>query len=151
MIVSAIMWQLQRIQRLERDAVSDGGERGRPAAGIGDPVFSVIDAVFSHIASEELLLEAISEEASLRAEWEVHRTHHTRARLACFRLATCGEDDRNAQFEELRAVLGGHALHEMLVVRALREAAVADAFQLSGDRPNELEPAGSLQGAEVSG
>lgn len=150
MIVSAIMWQLQRIQRLERDAVAEGRELGRPAAGIGDPVFNVVDAVVSHIASEELLLEGISE-AGLRAQWEVHRTHHTKARLACFRLATCGEDDRIARFEELRAILGGHARHEMLVVRALRDAAGTDALRLPGDRPNDLDPAASLRGADASG
>jgi hypothetical protein len=142
MIVSAIMWQLQRIQRLERDAVADAGELGRLPPGIGDPVFNVIDAVLSHIASEELLLEARSE-SCVRAEWEVHRIHHTRARLACFRLATCGEDDRIGRFEDLRSVLGGHARHEMLVVRAIRDAAGGDALRLSGDRPNELERAGS--------
>jgi hypothetical protein len=150
MIVSAIMWQLQRIQRLERDAVADDGKLDRPMPGVGDPVFSVIDAVFSHIASEEQLLEAVSQ-GRVRAEWELHRIHHTQARLACFRLATSGENDRTARFQDLRAVLGGHARHEMLVVRALRDAMGSDTHRLAAERPNELDPDGSLQGAEASG
>lgn len=131
MIVSAIMWQLQRIQRLEHAVTPD-------ARDLGCPLFDVIDALFGHIASEESMLENVSD-ARVRAEWADHRVHHARARLACFRLATCDAVDRLSLFDELRTVLRGHAQHEMLVVRALRGA--SDDESLGGCRDGTSEAA----------
>lgn len=81
-------------------------------------MFCVVDAVYSHIASEELLFSE-HEELSALPEWAQHRVHHARARLRCFWLVTCNEADRGARLEHLQAVLCDHARDEMLLLSGL--------------------------------
>lgn len=90
-------------------------DRGMLAAG---PMFSFIDAVYRHVASEDLLFGQNSN-FSPPPEWAQHRVHHARAQLCCFWLATCDEADRGARFEHLHSVLCDHARHEMLLLSGL--------------------------------
>jgi hypothetical protein len=106
------MVELERFQQVVRVVRDD---RGVLAAA---PMFGFIDAVYRHVASEELLFGE-SSNFSPPPEWGQHRVHHARARLCCFWLATCNEADRGARFEHLQSVLCDHARHEMLLLSGL--------------------------------
>lgn len=115
-IVSDIIRQLQSIHRLERAISFDAGNPVN-----GGSMFAVIEAVFEHIASEEVILRELSHPA-VHTEWEAHRMRHTQARLGCFWVATCDGAHAPVRFDQLRAILREHARHEIIVVSALRVA-----------------------------
>jgi hypothetical protein len=111
-VVPSIMRQLRRIQRLER--VVDGIPPARTSG-----LFELIDEVWGHVATEDCVLGHLASAGPLREAVVAHGVHHTRARLACFAVATCDDADLNEHVGALRAVLRDHAQHEMCVVQAL--------------------------------
>jgi len=132
-VVTRIMRQHRQIQRLHALVRTEG----RPCdAAMAD----LVEAVLVHTSSTESLLSRISDEHVAR-DLEAHRVHHSRAKLAFFRVATCPEAAFAHELAQLESVLREHAQHEARLVQSLAEALGEEFLEVLGEQMAMLEPA----------
>jgi hypothetical protein len=133
-VVTRIMRQHRQIQRLHALVKAES----RPCdATMAD----LVEAVLVHTSSTEALLTKIRDERVVR-DLEAHRLHHSRAKLAFFRAATCPEAAFAHEVVQLESVLRDHAQHEARLVQSLAEALGEDLLEVLGEQMAMLEPAG---------
>lgn len=138
-VVTRIMRQHRHIQRLHGLVKTDL----RPCdAAMAD----LVEAVLVHTSSTEALLAKIRDERVVR-DVEAHRVHHSRAKLAFFRVATCSEAAFARELRQLESVLSEHAQHEAKVVQSLTHAFGEEVLEVLGDQMAMLEPAASVEPA----
>jgi hypothetical protein len=132
-VVTRIMRQHRQIQRLHAFVKAEG----RPC---DTSMADLVEAVLVHTSSTESLLSRISDERVAR-DLEAHRVHHSRAKLAFFRAATCSETAFAAELAQLEAILREHAQHEARLVQSLAEALGEEFLEVLGEQMAMLEPA----------
>ncbi len=104
------MRQHRQIQRLHALVKAES----RPCdAAMAD----LVEAVLVHTSSTEALLTKIRDERVVR-DLEAHRVHHSRAKLAFFRAATCPEAAFAHEVLQLESVLREHAARSKCPCRA---------------------------------
>lgn len=132
-VVTRIMRQHRQIQRLHGLVKTEY----RPSdATMAD----LVEAVLVHTSSTEALLAKVHDERVER-DLEAHRVHHSRAKLAFFRVATCPEVTLPRELAQLEFVLREHAQHEAKVVQSLTLAFGEDLLEVLGEQMATLEPA----------
>jgi hypothetical protein len=131
-VVSRIMRQHRLIQRLQGIVRAES----RPSdAAMAD----LVEAVLVHTSATETLLATIRDERVER-DLEAHRVHHSRAKLAFFRAATCPEAAFARELAQLESVLREHAQHEAKVVQSLTHVFGEDVLEVLGEQMAMLEP-----------
>lgn len=136
-VVTRIMRQHRHIQRLQGLVKAEC----RPCdATMAD----LVEAVLVHTSSTETLLSKIHDERVER-DLEAHRVHHSRAKLAFFRVATCHEAAFAGELAQLESVLREHAQHEAKVVQSLTHAFGEEVLEVLGDQMAMLEPASPVE------
>lgn len=131
-VVTRIMRQHRHIQRLHGLVKTES----RPCDGT---MADLVEAVLVHTGSTETLLGRIRDERVER-DLEAHRVHHSRAKLAFFRVATCPEAAFARELAQLESVLREHAQHEAKVVQSLTHAFGEEVLDVLGEQMAMLEP-----------
>lgn len=132
-VVARIMRQHRQIQRLQGLVRAESRPSDRAMADL-------VEAVLVHTSATETLLATVRDERVAR-DVEAHRVHHSRAKLAFFRAATCAEAAFARELAQLESVLREHAQHEAKVVQSLTHAFGEDVLEVLGDQMAVLEPA----------
>jgi hypothetical protein len=132
-VVTRIMRQHREIQRLHGFVKAESHPCDATMADL-------VEAVLVHTSSTEALLLRICDERVVR-DLEAHRVHHSRAKLAFFRVATCPEAAFAREIAQLESVLREHAQHEARLVQILAEALGEDLLEVLGEQMAMLEPA----------
>ena len=139
-IVASIMRQHRRIQRLHALIKSSQARGTRlDERAMGD----LAEAVLAHTGSTEELLGNVRDER-IERDLQAHRMHHSRVKLAFFRVATCTEASLAAVLEQLESVLREHALHEAKVVQRLTQVFGEDVLEVLGEQMTMLDPAAAM-------
>ncbi|HEX8796345.1 MAG TPA: hypothetical protein VF765_35585 [Polyangiaceae bacterium] len=131
-VVTRIMRQHRHIQRLHGLVKVESHPCDATMADL-------VEAVLVHTSSTEMLLAKIRDERVER-DVEAHRVHHSRAKLAFFRVATCPQDVFARELAQLESVLREHAQHEAKVVQSLTHAFGEEVLEVLGDQMEMLEP-----------
>ncbi len=131
-VVTRIMRQHRLIQRLHGLVKVDS----RPC---DTTMADLVEAVLVHTSSTETLLAKIRDERVER-DLEAHRVHHSRAKLAFFRVATCPEAAFARELAQLESVLREHAQHEAKIVQSLTHAFGEDVLEVLGEQMAMLVP-----------
>jgi hypothetical protein len=135
-VVTRIMRQHRQIQRLHTFLKAESHPCDATMADL-------VEAVLVHTSSTEALLTRIRDERVVR-DLEAHRVHHSRAKLAFFRVATCPEAAFARELAQLESVLREHAQHEARLVQSLAEALGEEFLEVLGEQMAMLEPAAEL-------
>lgn len=136
-VVSRIMRQHRQIQRLQGLVRAES----RPSDAA---MAELVEAVLVHTSATESLLATVRDERVER-DLEAHRVHHSRAKLAFFRVATCPEAALARELGQLEAVLREHAQHEAAVVQSLTHVFGEDVLEVLGEQLAMLEPAAAVE------
>ena len=132
-VVARIMRQHRQIQRLH-------GMVKTECHPFDAMMADLVEAVLVHTSTTEALLAKVRDERVER-DVEAHRVHHSRAKLAFFRVATCPEATVAGELAQLESVLREHAQHEAKVVQSLTMALGEDLLEVLGEQMAMLEPA----------
>jgi hypothetical protein len=132
-VVTRIMRQHRHIQRLHGFVKAESHPCDAKMADL-------VEAVLVHTSSTEALLAKIRDE-QVERDLEAHRMHHSRAKLAFFRVATCHEAAFARELAKLESVLREHAQHEARLVQSLSEALGDELLDVLGEQMAMLEPA----------
>lgn len=139
-VVTRIMRQHRHIQRLHGLVKAERHSCEADADADADSKMAdLVEAVLVHTSSTETLLAKIRDERVER-DFEAHRVHHSRAKLAFFRAATCPKTAFARELAQLESVLREHAQHEAKVVQSLTHAFGEDVLEVLGDQMEMLEP-----------
>jgi hypothetical protein len=141
-VVTRIMRQHRQIQRLHSSVKAESHPCDTTMADL-------VEAVLVHTSTTEALLTKVRDERVER-DLEAHRMHHSRTKLAFFRVATCHEAAFARELAQLEAVLRDHAQHEARLVQSLTEALGDDLLEVLGEQLAMLEPAGAEPSARVA-
>lgn len=133
-VVTRIMRQHRHIQRLHGLVKAE-----RHPCDADARMADLVEAVLVHTSSTETLLAKIHDERVER-DVDAHRVHHSRAKLAFFRVATCPEGAFARELAQLECVLREHAQHEAKVVQSLTHAFGEEVLEVLGDQMAMLEP-----------
>jgi hypothetical protein len=132
-VVTRIMRQHRQIQRLHASVKAESHPCDATMADL-------VEAVLVHTSTTEALLSKVRDERVER-DLEAHRVHHSRAKLAFFRAATCAQAAFARELAQLESVLREHAQHEARLVQSLADALGDELLEVLGDQMAMLEPA----------
>jgi hypothetical protein len=141
-VVTRIMRQHRQIQRLHSSVKAESHPCDATMADL-------VEAVLVHTSTTEALLTNVRDERVER-DLEAHRIHHSRTKLAFFRVATCPEAAFVRELAQLESVLREHAQHEARLVQSITEALGTDLLEVLGDQLAMLEPAAAEPSARVA-
>jgi hypothetical protein len=136
-VVARIMRQHRHIQRLQ-------GMVKTECQPFDAMMADLVEAVLVHTSTTEALLGKVRDERVER-DLHAHRVHHSRAKLAFFRVATCPEVTLAGELAQLESVLREHAQHEAKVVQSLTLAFGEDLLEVLGEQMAMLEPVGAVE------
>jgi hypothetical protein len=136
-VVARIMRQHRQIQRLYCMVKTE-------CQPFDAMMTDLVEAVLVHTSTTEALLVKVHDERVER-DLEAHRVHHSRAKLAFFRVATCHEATLAGELARLESVLREHAQHEAKVVQSLTLAFGEDLLEVLGEQMSMLEPAAASE------